>query len=70
MLIFDAPTREYCVSAGAHQHAAAGPDAAERPQFVEASRAFAQRIMTEAANDPMKRIIYAFRWRPLARPAR
>jgi hypothetical protein len=31
------------------------------PQIVEASRAFAQRIMTGAANDPKKRIIYAFR---------
>src|SRR5207248_10879557 len=31
------------------------------PQFVEASRALAQRMMTEVADDPKKRIAFAFR---------
>jgi Protein of unknown function (DUF1553) len=31
------------------------------PQFVEAARAFAERMMTEVSGDAKKRIVYAFR---------
>ena len=62
MLAFDAVSREVCV---ARRQVTSTPLQAlvllDDPQFVEASRAFAQRIMTEAANDPKQRIIYAFR---------
>jgi hypothetical protein len=62
MLIFDAPTREYCVVRRPRTNTPLQAlTLLNDPQFVEASRAFAQRIMTEAGNDPMKRIIYAFR---------
>ena len=62
MLIFDAPTREYCVVRRPRTNTPLQAlTLLNDPQFVEASRAFAQRIMTEAADDPQKRIIYAFR---------
>ncbi|HXT39986.1 MAG TPA: DUF1549 and DUF1553 domain-containing protein, partial [Candidatus Angelobacter sp.] len=62
MLIFDAPTREYCVVRRPRTNTPLQAlTLLNDPQIVEASRAFAQRIMTEAANDPKKRIIYAFR---------
>src|SRR5213075_320054 len=62
MLIFDAPTREYCVVRRPRTNTPLQAlTLLNDPQFVEASRAFAQRIMTEAANDPKQRIIYAFR---------
>jgi hypothetical protein len=38
------------------------------PQFVEASRALAQRMMTEAGEDPRKRIAFAFRLATARRP--
>ena len=62
MLIFDAPTREYCVVRRPRTNTPLQAlTLLNDPQFVEASRAFAQRIMAEAADDPKKRIIYAFR---------
>ena len=62
MLIFDAPTREYCVVRRPRTNTPLQAlTLLNDPQFVEASRAFAQRIMTEAADDPKRRIIYAFR---------
>jgi len=62
MLIFDAPTREFCVVRRPRTNTPLQAlTLLNDPQFVEASRAFAQRIMAEAADDPKKRIIYAFR---------
>ncbi|HYT61291.1 MAG TPA: PSD1 and planctomycete cytochrome C domain-containing protein [Haliangiales bacterium] len=62
MLIFDAPTREYCVVRRPRTNTPLQAlTLLNDPQFVEAARAFAQRIMTEADDDPKKRIIYAFR---------
>ena len=62
MLIFDAPTREYCVVRRPRTNTPLQAlTLMNDPQFVEASRAFAERIMTEAADDPRKRIAYAFR---------
>jgi hypothetical protein len=62
MLIFDAPSREYCVVRRSRTNTPLQAlTLLNDPQFVEASRAFAQRIMAEAADNPKKRIIYAFR---------
>ena len=62
MLLFDAPSREYCVVRRPRTNTPLlALTLLNDPQFVEASRAFAQRIMTEATNDPKQRIIYAFR---------
>jgi hypothetical protein len=62
MLIFDAPTREYCVVRRPRTNTPLQAlTLLNDPQFVEASRAFAQRIMTEAGTDPRKRVLYAFR---------
>ena len=62
MLLFDASTRESCVVRRPRTNT---PLQAlvllNDPQFVEASRAMAYRIMTETPESPKKRIIYAFR---------
>ncbi len=62
MLIFDAPTREYCVVRRPRTNT---PLQAlvllNDPQFVEASRAFASRIVRKGGADDRKRIEYAFK---------
>jgi hypothetical protein len=62
LITFDAPNREKCV---ARRSVTNTPLQAlvllNDPVYLEASRAFAHRILTEAPNDPGKRIAYAFR---------
>ncbi len=62
MLIFDAPTREYCVVRRPRTNT---PLQAlvllNDPQFVEASRAFGQRILREGGKSTASRIGFAFR---------
>ena len=62
MMIFDAPTREYCVVRRPRTNTPLQALALMNdPQIVEASRAFAQRLMTEGGKDAESRIAYAFR---------
>ncbi|HEY2981190.1 MAG TPA: DUF1553 domain-containing protein, partial [Anaerolineales bacterium] len=62
MLLFDAPTREYCVVRRPRTNTPLQALALMNdPQFVEASRAFAQRIMLEGGKSAADRIRYAFR---------
>ena len=70
MLIFDAPSREYCVVRRPRTNTPLQAlTLLNDPQLVEASRAFAQRIMSEAEDDPKKRVIYAFRLATARAPA-
>ncbi len=62
MMIFDAPTREYCVVRRPRTNTPLQALALMNdPQIVEASRAFAERMMTEGGKDAEARIAYAFR---------
>jgi hypothetical protein len=62
LITFDAPIREKCV---ARRSVTNTPLQAlvllNDPVYLEASRSLAHRILTEAPNDPGKRIAYAFR---------
>ena len=62
MLAFDAPTREECVAERTKSNI---PQQAlvllNDPSYVEASRAFAERIMTECSGDVRSRILWAWR---------
>jgi hypothetical protein len=62
MLLFDAPTREYCVVRRPRTNT---PLQAlvllNDPQFVEASRAFADRILREGGQSVSSRLTFAFR---------
>jgi hypothetical protein len=62
MILFDAPTRETCTVRRAR---ACTPlqalDLLNDPQYVEASRAFAQRMMLEGGKDDKSRIAYGVR---------
>lgn len=62
MLIFDAPTREYCVVRRPRTNTPLQALVTlNDPHFVEAARGLAERIMTEESADPKKRIARAFR---------
>jgi hypothetical protein len=61
MMIFDAPTREYCVVRRPRTNTPLQALALMNdPQIVEASRAFAQRMMTNG-KDAESRLAYGFR---------
>jgi hypothetical protein len=70
MLIFDAPTREYCVVRRLRTNTPLQALALMNdPQFVESSRAFAYRIIRESSQDARKRIAYGFRLATSRNPA-
>ena len=61
-ITFDAPTREFCLAQRARtstplQSLVLMND----PVFVEAARAFAQRVLREVGSDPAARLTYAWR---------
>jgi hypothetical protein len=69
MLLFDAPTREYCSVRRSRSNTPLQALALlNDPQFVEASRAFAQRIMTEGGKEEKDRVAFAFRLATARRP--
>jgi hypothetical protein len=62
MLIFDAPTREYCVVRRPRTNTPLQALALMNdPQFVESSRSFAQRMLLEGGKNSGDRISYGFR---------
>jgi mono/diheme cytochrome c family protein len=70
MLIFDAPTREYCVVRRPRTNTPLQALALlNDPQFVESSRAFAQRILLEGGSTVESRIAFAFRLATARKPA-
>ena len=61
MITFDAPNRETCtISRAVTNTPLQALTLLNDPQFVEASRAFAQRILTEAPTNTARRIRFAF----------
>jgi hypothetical protein len=71
MLIFDAPTREYCVARRPRTNTPLQALALlNDPQFVEASGAFARRILAEGGSSVPDRIAYAFRVATARKPTR
>ena len=69
MLIFDAPTREKCmIQRPITNTPLQALVTLNDPQFVEAARAFAQRLIKEGGNDTASRIDYGFKL-ALSRPA-
>ena len=69
MLIFDAPTREKCmIQRPITNTPLQALVTLNDPQFVEAARALAQRLIKEGGNDTASRIDYGFRL-ALSRPA-
>jgi len=71
MLIFDAPTREYCVARRPRTNTPLQALALlNDPQFVEASGALARRILAEGGSTVESRIAYAFRLATTRRPTK
>jgi hypothetical protein len=71
MLLFDAPTREYCVVRRPRTNTPLQALALlNDPQFVEASRAFAVRMLKEGGADAGSRLAYGFRLATARKPAR
>ena len=69
MLIFDAPTREYCVVRRPRTNTPLQALALlNDPQFVEASRSLAQRMVLQGGTDPVDRLRYGFRLATGRRP--
>ena len=68
MLIFDAPSREKCIGRRPRTNTPLQALVTlNDPQFVEASRAFAQRILKDGGSQPADRIAYAIQ-HALSRP--
>jgi hypothetical protein len=71
MLLFDAPTREYCVVRRPRTNTPLQALALlNDPQFVEGARAFAHRMMTEGGETAESRIAYGFRLATARKPSR
>lgn len=71
MLAFDAPTREYCVMRRPRTNTPLQALAMlNDPQYVEASNAFAERILEQGGANWDSRIRYAFQWATGRRPER
>lgn len=69
MLIFDAPTREYCVVRRPRTNTPLQALALlNDPQFVEAARAFADRVLREGGKSTESRLNYAFRLATARKP--
>ncbi|MBI1842400.1 MAG: PSD1 domain-containing protein [Verrucomicrobia bacterium] len=70
MLLFDAPTREFCVVKRPRTNTPLQALALlNDPQFVECSRAFADRILREGGPATQSRLTYAFRRATARKPA-
>lgn len=70
LMIFDAPTREYCVVRRPRTNTPLQAlTLLNDPQFVDASRAFARRILREGGSQTRSRIEYAFEFATARRPA-
>jgi hypothetical protein len=71
MMIFDAPTREYCVVRRPRTNTPLQALALlNDPQFVEASRAFGQRMILEGGKDAEARLAYGFRLATSRKPTK
>jgi len=71
MLIFDAPTREYCVVRRPRTNTPLQALVTlNDPQFVEGARALARRMMVEGGLDPAARVTYGFRLATARAPRR
>jgi hypothetical protein len=71
MMIFDAPTREYCVVRRPRTNTPLQALALLNDlQFVEASRAFGERMILEGGKDAESRLAYGFRLATARQPAR
>jgi hypothetical protein len=71
MMLFDAPTREYCVVRRPRTNTPLQALALlNDPQFVESSRAFAHRMLKEGGSSAETRLAYGFRLATARQPTR